>query len=103
MEDRRGVFKTVESLAFSCTSVFHHALHVFYPAEYDSCEQRQEIVASLQAGESVHLDGWGLQVMFVPGSYRGVGGGASNREALEGLYSYAAKQPKQVSVAARPY
>ena len=102
VEDRRGVFKAVEPLAFSCASVFHHALHVFYPAGYDSGEQRREVVEALQAGELVHLDGWGLQVMFVPNGYQGVSGGASTREALEGFYRYAAKEPKQVTFAARP-
>lgn len=102
VEDRRGVFKAVESLAFSCASVFHHALATFYPAGYDSDDQRREIVASLEAGELVHLDSWGLQVMFVPGTYRGVGGGISGREELECFYRYAVKKPKHVAVAARP-
>ena len=102
VEGRRGVFKSVESLTFSCASVFHHALGAFYPPEYDSQRQRQDIVETLQAGQSVHLDSWGLQLMFIPNGYRGVGGGVSGREDLECFYRYAVKQPKQFSISARP-
>ena len=102
VEDRRGVFKTVESLAFACESVFHHALSVFYPPEHDSHAKRQDIIAALAAGQVVHLDTWGLQLMFIPGGYKGVGGGVSAQEDLECFYRYAVKQPKQVAIGMRP-
>ena len=102
VEDRSGVFKTVEQLLFSCASVFHHALRVFYPAEHDSCAERQEIVTALQAGQLVHLDAWSLQIVFAPSGYRGVGGSVSTRGDLESFYGYASREPKQVSVKQRP-
>ena len=102
VEGRCGVFKTVESLGFSCAGAFHTALKPFYPDGYDSAEQRREVVATLQAGQVVHLDSWGLQVVLVPGGYRGVGGKAGNRGDLESFFRQADKQPKQVSVAVRP-
>ena len=102
VEGRGGVFKTVESLTFGCAGVFHNALKLFYPDGYDSDGQRREVVATLQAGEVVHLDGWGLQVMLVPGGSRGGGGKVGSRKDLETFFCQADRQPKQVSVAVRP-
>lgn len=102
VEGRKGVFKTVESLAFACENVFHHALAVFYPPDYDSEMKRHEILTALDAGQVVHLDSWGLQLMFVPGGYKGIGGGVSGQEELSCFYRYAVKQPKEICVEMRP-
>ena len=102
VEGRRSIFKRIESVTYTCVSTFYCALGTFYPPEYDSHEQRKEIIESLDAGESVHIDCWGLQVMLMPGGFRGRSGSVGGQRELEHFINYGRTKPKQLEIAARP-
>ena len=102
VEGRRSIFKRTERVTYSCLGTFYFALAAFYPADYDSCRHRQEIVALVEAGESVHIDCWGLHVLLLPGGYQGKSGATGGRPQLESFLGYGETQPKQIAVAKRP-
>ena len=102
VEGRRSIFKRVEAVTYSCVSVLYHALATFYPDDYDSHAYRQEIIASLYAGDTVHLDCWGLQVILSPNSYTGKSGAVGGQRELERFLCHGEVRPKQISVGKRP-
>ena len=102
VEGRRSIFKRIEAVTYSCVSTFYCALAAFYPPEYDSHACRKEIIESLHAGETVHIDCWGIQVVLLPSSYKGRSGAAGSRRELEYFISYGKTKPKQLEVSTRP-
>ena len=97
-----GVFKRVECVSFESVSLFHYALTTFYPEDFDSGPYRRAIVQALLDGRPIHLDCWGLQLLFLPGDYNGLGAEVADSSRLNDFFRYGEKRPKQFTICSRP-